>query len=73
MNPERETRIKGRIQDFPASTRKAYLRAVRGRSRKAAIRMRCIMCVGYKISDVAACTDDVCPLWPYRMGDVRSK
>jgi hypothetical protein len=33
-----------------------------------AIRMKCLDCCCYQISEVARCTAVNCPLWPFRMG-----
>ena len=34
-----------------------------------AIRLFCLECMGHKPSEVRRCTDGLCPLWPYRMGE----
>lgn len=52
--------------DVPSKYRRMYRRAMSGRSRKAAIRVHCLMCVGWVESEVVRCTADVCPLFPYR-------
>ncbi len=33
-----------------------------------AIRAFCLECVGHQTGAVRTCADDLCPLWPYRMG-----
>ncbi len=33
-----------------------------------AIRAFCLECVGHQSGAVRTCADDLCPLWPYRMG-----
>ena len=33
-----------------------------------AIRAFCLECVGHQAGAVRTCADDLCPLWPYRMG-----
>lgn len=37
-----------------------------GKSRKAAIKLMCLECVGGSRADVARCTDGGCPLFLYR-------
>jgi hypothetical protein len=34
-----------------------------------AIRAKCLDCVGWMPSEVAACVSVRCPLWPFRMGE----
>lgn len=43
-----------------------YKRAFSGGSKAAAIKGKCIDCVGYGIARVRDCECDDCPLWPYR-------
>jgi hypothetical protein len=43
-----------------------YDRAMTGKSRKAAMRMFCLECMGYSERGVEECTTTVCPLYPYR-------
>ena len=52
---------------YPPSTRESYRRAMEGRSRKAAIRAFCVMCMGYQPHHVRECTAPWCPLDPYRL------
>ena len=33
-----------------------------------AIRAFCLECVGHQPGAVRTCADELCPLWPYRMG-----
>ncbi len=51
----------------PKQYRPMYKRAMRGQSRKAAIRVHCLMCVGWQPGEVTKCTSTTCPLYPYRM------
>ena len=44
-----------------------YLRAMSGKSRKAAVRVNCLMCCGWQVNEVRLCTAKNCPLYPYRM------
>lgn len=54
-------------RDIPQKCRKAYDRAMTGRSQSAAIRSFCLECVGYDREEVKACTDPACPLYAYRI------
>lgn len=44
-------------------------RAASGRSRRSAIRLFCIRCVGWSEAAVRACGSTNCPLHPYRLAD----
>ncbi len=55
-------------EDVPERYRPMYDRALAGRSRKAAIRAHCLMCVGWDASEVRRCSAPACPLFPYRVG-----
>ena len=37
-------------------------------SRKQAVRSFCIECMGFQPKEVRICTDQLCPLFPFRMG-----
>lgn len=37
-------------------------------ARAQAIKLFCIECMGYQKSMVKKCTDQACPLWPFRTG-----
>ena len=52
---------------IPIKYQKMYVRAVSGRSRKAAMRIMCLKCVGWSESKVEGCSDANCPLHPYRL------
>ena len=56
--------------EYPPSTQESYRRAMEGRSRKAAIRAFCVMCMGFQPHHVRGCTAPWCPLYPYRLGAV---
>ena len=58
------------VNEYPHSTRESYRKAMEGRSRKAAIRAFCVMCMGYQPHHVRGCTAPECPLYPYRLGAV---
>lgn len=59
--------IQERAKDFPQAYRGHYLRAMQGKSRQAAIRANCLMCMGYSPSEVQKCTCTACPFFRYRM------
>lgn len=61
-------RLVMRPRDVPAKHRGLYERARWGKSRRAAMRVFCLECVGWKASEVVMCTDRVYPLYPYRLG-----
>ena len=61
-----DEQVERRLAEMPERWRKRYLRAIEGRSRKAAIDMMCLECVGWVVEEVRFCTDRGCPLWPYR-------
>ena len=46
-----------------------YQRAMRGKSRAAAVRCFCVQCMGWDATVVAECTASGCPLYPYRNKD----
>ena len=54
-------------RDIPRKYRKLYQKAINNNSRKTAIRMFCIECVGYEGKEVPLCTDKGCPLFKYRL------
>lgn len=55
-----------KMKDVPRKYRKLYERAMRGKSRKAAMKAFCAECVQWQINEVEKCTDVGCPLYPYR-------
>lgn len=56
-----------RVENMPVTCRKTYLRAMTGKSRTAAMKSFCRMCVGWQSKrQIADCTDPACPLYPYR-------
>lgn len=59
-------KIMQQAAEFPKQSRGIYYRAMEGRSRKAAMDAFCIMCMGYSAAEVRACSNDACPLHPYR-------
>ena len=65
--PDLWSDVASRASDVPDHCRKLYRRAMTGKSRRAAIRAHCLMCVGYAPSEVRRCTATACPLYPYRL------
>lgn len=61
--------VKAEVWNYPSTFRPIYIRAMAGKSRKAAIYCFCTMCMGYTRVGVRECTAPYCPLYPYR--DVR--
>lgn len=59
--------------DVPAKYRKLYRRAMGGKSRKAAVRVHCLMCVGWQEREIDRCTAPGCPLYPYRSTNASEK
>ena len=53
--------------DVPDKYKVMYKRAMSGKSRKAAIRLRCLDCVDYSPKEVENCTAKDCPLYAYRL------
>jgi len=54
------------MRDIPQKYQQLYNRAMRGNSRKAAMRAFCLICCGWQSEEVNLCTDTGCPLYPYR-------
>lgn len=52
--------------DVPGHYEAMYRRAMTGKSRQAAIRIYCLMCVGWVPSEVHRCTAPGCPLYTFR-------
>jgi len=55
-----------RSRQIPPRHRALYEQAMKGKSRKAAMRVFCLECCGYEIKEVFLCSDVECPLYPYR-------
>lgn len=60
-------KIKKEAAKYNPQTRKIYLRAMTGASRKDAMTAFCCSCMGYNPNEVKECTAPTCPLFPYRM------
>jgi len=63
---ERERQIAERLREMPKSQRANYLKAQEGKSRCAAMKAKCLDCMGYKIEEVRQCTDLACSHYLYR-------
>ena len=61
-----EEQIAQRRAEMPKTYRATYNRAMKGLSRKAAIRAQCLECVGWEREEVKLCTSPACSLFPYR-------
>ena len=66
LDPTRRPAVERRLAKMPKTCRNTYLRAVGGRSPKAAIKAFCLECVGWQREEVARCTSPACPLYGYR-------
>jgi hypothetical protein len=53
-------------REVPKKCRGLYERAMRGKSRKAAMHAFCLECCYWQIREVQLCNDDGCPLFLYR-------
>jgi len=58
--------IVSRWEQMPKSYRNIYEKALRGKSKAAAIKAHCLECAGWRPTEVARCTSLGCPLFPYR-------
>ena len=61
-----EPAVARRLEAVPAIYRAGYLKAVGGRSPKAAIKANCLECVGWQRAEVTRCSSPACPLYGYR-------
>jgi hypothetical protein len=59
--------------EIPLKYKCMYDKAMSGKSRKAAMRCHCLMCVGWQPAEVTRCTAKSCPLYPYRLGAAPSE
>lgn len=55
------------MKEIPKRYINLYNRAMKGKSRKAAIQYFCASCVGFDYNEVKNCTDQSCSLYPYRI------
>lgn len=58
--------IVARMEEMPKTRRMTYLEAMKGKSKTAAIKAFCEMCVGWDRNEVRECTSPACPLYEYR-------
>ncbi len=54
------------IQRTPLSQKSVMVKAFSGKSKAAALKAKCLECAGFVRAEVAECTVECCPLWPYR-------
>lgn len=66
LDPARRPFVERRLSQMPNHCRNTYLRAIGGRSPRAAIKAFCLECVGWQRAEVVRCTAPACPLWSYR-------
>jgi len=66
LKGNRAALVEERASQIPESQLTAYLKAVRGKSLRAAVNAFCAECVGWERQAVRECTGLACPLWPYR-------
>ena len=62
----RVSAVEQRASQVPERALSTYLKAVRGRSLRAAADAFCMECVCWQRKEVRNCTSLACPLWPYR-------
>ena len=55
-----------RLAEMSSPCRMTYVRAMGGKSLKAAVKAFCMECVGWQREEVRLCTALACPLYPYR-------
>ena len=56
-----------RLEEIPKIYQNFYKQALKGKSRRSAIKIHCLMCVGYDREEVKKCTAPACPLYLYRI------
>lgn len=66
LEPARRPAVEKRLAAMPAIYRAGYLKALAGRSPKAAIKAHCLECVGWQRAEVTRCSSLACPLYGYR-------
>jgi len=66
LTPSQEALIGDRLSEMPKTSITTYLRALSGKSPRAAIKAMCMECVQWVRKDVAECGSPACPLYPYR-------
>jgi len=53
--------------------RRLWDKAMTGRSLRAAVKSKCLDCMGWQSTEVRLCTCVACPLFPYRPGQKRQR
>ncbi len=53
--------------EVPTKYQRMFEKAATGRSRNAAIRAHCLMCMGSQEGEIEMCTSPECPLFHYRL------
>jgi hypothetical protein len=66
---QRRQRIEEYLEDIPVSCQATYLKAINGKSLRAAASCQCFICMVWQRSAVKYCDNVTCPLWPYRPVD----
>ena len=66
VDPSRSTAVAERLAQMPKHCRGVYLRAVGGKSLRAAVNAFCLECVTWNRAEVARCTALACPLYACR-------
>ena len=66
VRPDAREALLQRLRQMPSLYRRFYLKALTGRSRKAAMKVHCLECAGWSRTEVALCDSVSCALWGYR-------
>jgi len=61
-----KSKIAAKTAAMPAKYRRLYVRAMTGRSLRAAVNAFCLECVAYQRDEVRHCTAATCPLFAHR-------
>ena len=64
--PSRRASVERRCAEMPVHCRKTYLRAVGGKSIRAAVTAQCLECMGWDRAEVTRCSSPACSLFSYR-------
>ena len=54
------------MTDVPDKYRARLKRVLQGHNRPDAVRLHCIMCMGWEVAEVKRCTSTTCPLYAFR-------
>lgn len=66
MTAKRQAAIDDRLSQMPESSRRTYIKAVKGKGLRASINAMCQECCGWQRVEVHLCTDLGCPLYAVR-------